>query len=139
MKPTRTFWEKATAAHAFCLRGEFRGAARWSRHWTDIVALHAAGEVELAVADRTLAEAVAAHKSVFYREPGVDYHAAVGGELRIVPARGAPIDALRDDFARMVDAGMLTSASPSFDGLIEGCREVERLANAASTTTSPPA
>ncbi len=34
----RTFWEKATAIHAFCLQEWLRGE-RFSRHWHDIVRL----------------------------------------------------------------------------------------------------
>jgi hypothetical protein len=136
MRPTRTFWEKATAAHVYCVRGGFRGAERWSRHWYDIVALLDAGAAAAAVADRPLAEAVAAHKSMFFREAGVDYHSAVSGDLRIVPPAGPSLEALREDFARMVEAGMFVSAPPGFDELIERCRDVERLANHASEAQS---
>jgi len=31
----RTFWEKATAAHVYCLQGRLRGE-RYSRHWYDL-------------------------------------------------------------------------------------------------------
>lgn len=33
MLAERTFWEKATAVHVYCLQGRRRGE-RWSRHWT---------------------------------------------------------------------------------------------------------
>ena len=32
----RTFWEKATAIHAYCFRGAFRGGDRYARHWYDL-------------------------------------------------------------------------------------------------------
>lgn len=137
MRPTRTFWEKATAAHVYCVRGEFRGAERWSRHWYDLVALHGSGAAAAAVADRRLAEAVASHKSMFFRETGVDYHAAVSGDLRIVPPAGPSLDALREDYDRMAEAGMFVSAPPGFDTLIGRCRDVEQLANHASEAQSP--
>ncbi|MBR5950623.1 MAG: nucleotidyl transferase AbiEii/AbiGii toxin family protein [Actinomycetaceae bacterium] len=38
MAAERTFWEKATAAHVYCLQGRLRGE-RFSRHWYDLAAL----------------------------------------------------------------------------------------------------
>ncbi|MBY3122954.1 nucleotidyl transferase AbiEii/AbiGii toxin family protein [Rhizobium laguerreae] len=38
MHAERTFWEKATAIHVFCLQERLRGE-RFSRHWHDIVRL----------------------------------------------------------------------------------------------------
>src|SRR5205085_5942729 len=32
MRPERTFWEKATAIHVFCLQGAYRGGDRYARH-----------------------------------------------------------------------------------------------------------
>lgn len=43
MRPERTFWEKATAIHAFCAQGSFRGGARFARHWHDVTRLDTAG------------------------------------------------------------------------------------------------
>lgn len=42
MRAERTFWEKATAIHVFCLQGRLRGE-RFARHWHDLVRLDAAG------------------------------------------------------------------------------------------------
>lgn len=38
MAAERTFWEKATAAHVYCLQGRLRGE-RYSCHWYDLAAL----------------------------------------------------------------------------------------------------
>lgn len=38
MAAERTFWEKATAAHVYCLQGRLRGE-RYSRHWYDLAAI----------------------------------------------------------------------------------------------------
>lgn len=62
----RTFWEKATAIHAFCLQERLRGE-RFSRHWHDIVRLDDIGIANSAIADRALAMSVAQHKSMFFR------------------------------------------------------------------------
>lgn len=67
MAAERTFWEKATAAHVYCLQGRLRGE-RYSRHWYDLAALSKTAYFEKAVADRLLAQQVAEHKSIFFAE-----------------------------------------------------------------------
>jgi hypothetical protein len=42
MHAERTFWEKATAIHVFCLQERLRGD-RFARHWHDVVRLDKAG------------------------------------------------------------------------------------------------
>jgi hypothetical protein len=46
MRAERTFWEKATAIHVFCIQGAFRGSDRFARHWHDVTRLDAAGFAE---------------------------------------------------------------------------------------------
>ncbi len=53
MVAERTFWEKATSMHVYCLQGRIRGE-RWSRHWHDLVRLDEAGIAARALADREL-------------------------------------------------------------------------------------
>jgi hypothetical protein len=82
MRPERTFWEKATAIHVFCAQGSFRGGARFARHWHDVTRLDSAGFADSAAADRSLAQAVARHKNIFFAESTpdgvpIDYGAAV--------------------------------------------------------------
>jgi len=89
MRIERTFWEKATAIHVFCLQGRFRGAERFARHWHDVARLGEAGHAAGAIADREIAEAVARHKAMFFAEKDtngsvIDYATAVGGGLRLV-------------------------------------------------------
>jgi hypothetical protein len=89
MSAERTFWEKATAAHGFCLQGRLRGE-RFARHWHDLVRLDEAGYAKTAIADRELAAAVARHKSMFFPEKAadgssIDYFAAISGGLRSAP------------------------------------------------------
>ena len=67
MLAERTFWEKATAMHVFCRQQRRRGA-RLSRHWHDLVRLDDAGYAQAALTDRSLALAVARHKSAFFAE-----------------------------------------------------------------------
>src|SRR5476649_229457 len=134
MRAERTFWEKATAIHVFCAQGEFRGGDRFARHSHDITRLDGAGFVDTALADKTLAGAVADHKSVFFAEKdtqgeSIDYHAAVAGGLQLVPDDGA-LSKLRIDYQNMIDDGLLLDDAEPFEALLERCRAIEQKANA---------
>jgi hypothetical protein len=134
MHAERTFWEKATAIHVFCVQGAFRGGDRFSRHWHDLTRLDAAGRADTAIADRDLAWAVADHKSVFFAETdgegrAIDYHAAVSGALMLVPA-GNALATLAEDYRHMVDDGLLLDDAEPFDALLERCRVIQDKANA---------
>ena len=135
MLAERTFWEKATSMHVYCLQWRVRGE-RWSRHWHDLVRLQDAGIASRALADRELALSVARHKAMFFRENDVnrrriDYHAAVSGKLRLVPS-GAAQQALADDYGRMLSIGMLLDEDESFDTLMQRCALIEQRANATA-------
>ena len=125
MRIGRTFWEKATAVHVYCLQGKFRGGERFARHWHDLARIDEAGHADGALADRDVAEAVARHKAVFFAEKdekgdAIDYAAAVSGSLQLVPESGA-YDALAKDYHAMVDDGLLLGDAESFDALMEKC------------------
>ena len=132
MQIERTFWEKATAAHVYCLQHRLRGG-RFARHWHDLARLDATGHVDSAVANREIAHAVAAHKAVFFREKDasgnwVDYEAAVSGGLDLVPTDSS-FAALADDYARMVDDGLLLDDAEPFDALMNHCQAIADRAN----------
>jgi hypothetical protein len=136
MRPERTFWEKATAMHVFCRGGRFRGAERFSRHWYDIASLDRTEFVASAIADRDLAQRVARHKTVFFREKDgqgviINYETAVRGGLQLVPD-GAAEEALAADYADMVSGGLLLEAAPDFPTLVAQCREIQDRANKVS-------
>ena len=133
MLAERTFWEKATAIHVYCLQGRRRGE-RWSRHWHDLARLDDAGVAARALADRELALSVARHKAMFFRENDssgqqIDYEAAVSGGLKLVPS-GAAQEQLADDYASMLTVGMLLDVDEPFDALMERCAMIEARANA---------
>jgi hypothetical protein len=136
MRPERTFWEKATAIHVFCLGGKLRGDDRVSRHWHDVVALDQAGYAATAIADRALATTVARHKNAFFRERDgggvyIDYAVAVSGGLQLVPD-GDRLALLADDYQRMVTDGLLLSTPPPFRSLIALCLDIQNRAHAAA-------
>jgi nucleotidyltransferase AbiEii toxin of type IV toxin-antitoxin system len=135
MHAERTFWEKATAIHVFCLQERLRGE-RFARHWHDIVRLDEAGLAEAAFANRDLANAVATHKSMFFAEKAadgtaIDYEAAVNGKLHLVPG-GNALEALEDDYRRMVDDGLLLEDAEPFETLMVQCAELAKRANGAA-------
>ena len=133
MHAERTFWEKATAIHVYCLQERLRGD-RYARHWHDVVRLDEAGFAEAAFADRELANAVARHKAMFFAEKAadrtvIDYRAAVNGGLQLVPV-GDGAKALAEDYARMIDDGLLLDEAEPFDALMAHCADVTARANA---------
>ncbi len=134
MAAERTFWEKATAAHVYCAQGRLRGD-RFSRHWHDLARLDAAGFAATAIADRGLATAVARHKAMFFRETAdgqvIDYGQAVSGGLRLKP-EGASLEALGEDYRRMIEDGLLQDDAEPFEALMEACADLAARANAAA-------
>jgi len=134
MHAERTFWEKATAIHVFCHQERLRGD-RFARHWHDVARLDEAGFAEAAFADRELANAVARHKSLFFAEKAadrapIDYGAAVNGGLQLVPVcDGAK--ALEEDYARMVEDGLLFDDAAPFEALMARCEDIAARANRA--------
>ena len=133
MHAERTFWEKATAIHVFCLQERLRGE-RFSRHWHDIVRLDDIGIADGAISDRDLAKSVAQHKSMFFAEKAadrtpIDYEAAVGGRLQLTPS-GEERAALEQDYARMLEDGLLLDEAETFDELLARCAKIQEKANA---------
>ena len=135
MHAERTFWEKATAIHVFCHQDRLRGD-RFARHWHDVARLDEAGLADAAFADRELANAVARHKSMFFAEKAadrspIDYGAAVNGGLQLVPA-GDGAKALEDDYARMVEDGLLFDDAEPFEALMARCADIAARANSTA-------
>jgi Nucleotidyl transferase AbiEii toxin, Type IV TA system len=132
MGAERTFWEKATAAHVYSLQGRLRGE-RYSRHWYDLAAMAKSGHAQTAITDLQLGKDVAEHKSMFFAEKNadkawIDYTAAVGGAIQLVPEGGA-LDSLKLDYAAMLEDGLLSSNQPSFAEIIEICFALQRNIN----------
>ena len=135
MAAERTFWEKATAAHVYCLQGRLRGD-RYSRHWYDLAALAKTTHFASAASDHELARQVAEHKSMFFAEKDVDgrkvdYFQAISGDFRLIP-QGSSLDALAKDYAAMLEDGLLAFEQPTFEAVMASCAaiqdEINRLA-----------
>ena len=133
MDLSRIFWEKATAVHVYCLQREHDLGNRFSRHLHDLARLGVMGYATSAINERSVAQTVADHKSLFFRmkaEDGsvIDYQAAVNGQLVLVP-RGAALDALRADYDTMRTEGLLSIDAVSFDQILDACQMLQDQAN----------
>jgi hypothetical protein len=132
MAAERTFWEKATAAHVYCLQGRLRGE-RYSRHRYDLTALSNTRHYPLAARDWQLARHVAEHKSIFFAEKDasggkIDYFRAISGALRLIP-EGASLVALENDYAAMREDGLLALNPMTFATLMEHCAGIQDAVN----------
>ncbi|MEQ8750760.1 MAG: hypothetical protein RIC52_13395 [Amphiplicatus sp.] len=82
----------------------------------------------LRIADRELASAVARHKPMFFPEKAadrtpIDYEATVNGGLLLVPI-GDGVKALGDDYARMIEEGLLFDDAEPFGSLMSDARRL---------------
>ena len=129
--PKRTFWDKATAIHDYCVRR--KAEDRYSRHWHDLMRLDAVGCANAAFEDPGLAKSVAAFKARFFRAKDsacnpIDYDKALSGNLKLVPD-GEALEALEADYKKMADEGILLDDAEPFSKLIECCADIEQRAN----------
>jgi hypothetical protein len=129
MNLTRIFWEKATAAHVYCVQGEKGLSNRFSRHFHDLVRLEESGHLAEALAAQDVAEAVAIHKNAFFVEKDaignrIDYVEALHGGLTLVPS-GSGYDALRTDYLHMVEDGLLAGNAETFEDLMRRCSRIQ--------------
>jgi hypothetical protein len=135
MGVSRTFWEKATAAHVYCVQGRIRGE-RYARHWHDLAALGRSRHFPQAIDDRAVATAVARHKSFFFIEQDtdgrtIDYLPAIAGRLKIVP-EGQARSALAADYTEMLADQVMLGEAMTFEQLLQACSDVEMQANRAA-------
>jgi hypothetical protein len=132
MAVERTFWEKATAAHVYCLQHNLK-KDRFSRHWHDLHYIYKSKHWSSALDDAELAKKVAVHKSFFFKEKTqdgefVDYDKAVSGEIVIVPTGDALVK-LEADYRMMQESGITAEDAPSFSTIMDSCRETETAIN----------
>ena len=78
---------------------------------------------------------MAQHKSMFFAEKAadktpIDYEAAVGGGLQLTPS-GEGRAALEQDYARMLEDGLLLDEAETFDELLARCAKIQEKANAS--------
>jgi len=133
LSPKRTFWEKATLAHDMCNRAQWgANPNRISRHWYDLAMLADRQIGADALADRDLLADVVRVKNAFYKKQTSDYDACLSGGLRLLPDDDG-ISALAMDYARMIEAGMFSTAPPTIGTVVERLGLLEHEINAGSS------
>jgi hypothetical protein len=93
-----------------------------SRHYYDLAQLARSRTRPQALSDLALLEAVALHKSVFFRAAWANYETARPPTLRLAPAP-ALAAALRSDYMQMAE--MLFDAPEPFDAILETIAALE--------------
>lgn len=128
----RTFWEKATLAHAACCRGKTTGDHA-ARHWYDLAALAKHDIARSALADASLLEDVVRYKRVFFAG---EYDGCSTGGIRLVPDEPL-LSVLRRDYEMMIAEGLLYGAPSTFDDIMADVTELERDINSRYKTKQP--
>ncbi|MBB5353827.1 hypothetical protein HNR46_004091 [Haloferula luteola] len=123
MEAVRTFWEKATILHQMAHLPDGKPfPGRYSRHYTDLAAMVAAGTGVQAAEREDLLKAVVTHKIAFYRAAWARYEDAKRGTLRLLPAE-KNMDDLKADLDSMRE--MFFDEPPAFDAVVTTLREWE--------------
>jgi hypothetical protein len=91
-----------------------------------MLAKHSAGQS--AIENRELFEEVVRHKKVFFYTSYANYDACLAGRLKLLPETDS-LKSLREDYEKMVGAGMMYSTPPSFDEIVELIRNLENRVN----------
>ena len=112
-----------------CQRVEFRtGAERLSRHRRDPAMPADLPYGQAAVADCALLADVVKRKKAFRKASCANCDTCLAGQFRLIPEDAAPA-ALRDDFRRMIGAGMFIGEPLSFDAIVDRLRAPETTIN----------
>ena len=128
LSPKRTFWEKATLIHVECHRDRETTAERISRHWYDLVMLLKCDIGIEALEDINLLRDVLHYKGVFFASSHANYDACQEGGFRLIP-EDPKLSSLRDDYGKMVAAGMFDVDPPSFEEIVHALKDAQEQIN----------
>jgi hypothetical protein len=127
VKPTRTFWEKATILHHEAHRpSTSKIPDRYSRHYYDLYMMSLGVSREGLLEDLDLLDRVVELKKKFYPRGWARYDLAKKGTLKLVPDQYR-IDELEKDYKAMQD--MLFGDIPSFNEIMDSLRDLEKKTN----------
>ena len=130
LRAERTFWEKATLAHAECNKPVFRSSTdRLSRHWYDLYMLADSPIGRNALHDAPLLVDVVKYKSVVYYSAAADYSSCLTGGMRLVPDDAA-VEALAADYRAMINNGMFDGDAPTINEIVLRLTTLEEEVNA---------
>lgn len=83
---------------------------------------------QAAAPDCALLADVVKRNNAFCKASCANCDACLAGQVRLIPEDAAPA-ALRDDFRRMIGAGMFIGEPPSFDAIVDRLRVPETTIN----------
>ncbi len=123
LKVERTFWEKATILHAYHHGGSQKIRPNQSRHYYDLYQLAKSHYCRTAIDNSDLLEAVATHKSAFFRQGWAQYESARIGTLKLQPIDQGSLDLLADDYQKM--ESMFFHTPPEFKEILSELAALE--------------
>lgn len=119
----RTFWEKATILHQYAhLPTEKKLPARISRHFYDFYCMLNSDIKDRALAEPTLLDRVATHKSIYFASAWANYSTARKGSLVLSPPSTIH-EGLERDYGLMKD--MFFGSIPEWNAILRGIRDFE--------------
>lgn len=125
----RTFWEKITFLHQQnSSNAPDKVKDRLSRHLYDIAMIADSEHGEYCLGTLGLLKDVAEHKSVYFKQGGVDYMEACCGGLRLAMTPEME-EAFRLDYERMSE--MFYGDPPEFEVIVDELRRIEGVVNQA--------
>ena len=126
----RTFWEKATLAHAeVTRRNHNENVERYSRHWYDLAQLVDCGIADRALEDIQIRDSVIETKSALFGVAGVDYSLVARGECCLIDE--ALSAELARDYAEMREASMFDGEPPIWSEIANKIKTLETRINSS--------
>lgn len=124
--PAKTFLEKVFLLHElFSVPGHGMIAEYKSRHLYDLYVMMNKDFAKKAVIDDILWESIRHHREIYTSVRDIDYTPDVRKRLRLIP-REDILDTWRADYDAMKES-MIYGNKPSFDELLEGISELQRV------------
>ena len=127
VKPTRTFWDKATILHREFYRPiDTHTPARYSRHYHDLYQLGKSFVKEEALCEKKLLEDVVERKKWLYHCPWAKYDDCLNGNIHLLPNDNNKV-LLEKDYKTMQN--MIYGEIPSWDEILHYLFDLEEEIN----------
>lgn len=120
-------WEKLTALHQYSTMVRDPSTHRLARHWYDVDCLLQRGVADPLAAKQAMRDVVEMKKQR-WPEKGVDYEAALRGEIKLIPD-AERLAGIADDHKAAIQGRMFYGQPDSFDAIINRISEVQESIN----------
>lgn len=127
--PGYIVWEKLTALHQFCTQDTPPNATRLARHWYDVDCIIEKNIIDPLAVDEAMNDVVKM-KSARWTVKGVDFSAASGGGLQILPT-GDLLTSLEEDHVQMIEGGMYFKQPANFTTILNRLELLQHKINGA--------